>query len=157
MSWVWPLKYKIIKIKKNLDGCHTRVTWRTCLEPRDPWRHLLALPCPIVILYRKTGRTTEDSDPLEMKVGIILAGKEPTPDDMLAEGKGRKHGMSNRGRKLYVSILPGDELQKQGLSPHACFFTYMLHTCILNTHFFSFSLSLHLPFIYLFIYCLLFF
>ena len=62
--------------------------------------HFLVLPHPIVILNGKMGRTTEDSDALEMKVEVILADKKPTPVDMLTESKGRKHRMSNRGRKL---------------------------------------------------------
>ena len=71
-----------------------------CLEPRGCLGHLLVLPCPIVILNGKMVRTTEDSDPVEMKAEVIIAGKENTHADVLAESKGRTHRMSNRGRKL---------------------------------------------------------
>ena len=71
-----------------------------CLEPRGCLGHLLVLPCPIVILNGKMGRTTEHSDLVEMKAEVIIAGKENTHVDVLAESKGRKHRMSNRGRKL---------------------------------------------------------
>ena len=46
------------------------------------------------------GRTTEGSDPVEMKAEVIIASKENTLANVLAESKGRKHRMSNRGRKL---------------------------------------------------------
>ena len=71
-----------------------------CLEPRGCLGHLLVLPCPIVILNGKMGRITEGSDPVEMKAEVIIASKENTLANVLAESKGRKHRMSNRGRKL---------------------------------------------------------
>ena len=71
-----------------------------CLEPRGFLGHLLVLPGPIVILNAKMGRTTEDSDPVEVKAEVIIAGKENTHAGVLAESEGRKHRMSNRGRKL---------------------------------------------------------
>ena len=71
-----------------------------CLKPMGFLGHLLVLPCPKVILSGKTGRTTEDSAPLEMKVEVTLPRKESTPADILPGGTGRKHGMSSRGRKL---------------------------------------------------------
>lgn len=84
----------------RLDGCHTVRSPGPCLDPRGFLGHQLVLSTiMIVILNGKTGKTTEESDPLEMKVGVIL----PTTVDILAEGKGRKHGLSNRKEVIGIS------------------------------------------------------
>lgn len=49
----------------------------------------------IDILNRKIDRTAEESDTLEIKIGVIL----PTSLDILTEGKGRKYGMNLYGGK----------------------------------------------------------
>lgn len=64
-------------------------------NPGGGWGHLLGL-LTIVIHNRKTGRTAEELDPLEMKIEVI----RPAPVYILAEGKGRKHGVNSGGRKL---------------------------------------------------------
>lgn len=57
-------------------------------------------PRPNAILSGKTGRTTEESDPVERKVEITLPCKEPATANIPPGGTGRKHGMLSRGRRL---------------------------------------------------------
>ena len=97
---------------------------------RDFLGHLLVLACPFIEVNQKlqqpnTGRVTEDSGSLGIKVSITPSDKEPHPAKVLTEHEGSTEWLVEEGA-MHISYDLKTSFRKESYTRFAYFLLFIL-------------------------------